>query len=84
MLNSKSPVGTTDEKSANVDAMHVKPNLHKTNASGSIISDEEMREPIENALYATKRFLTTEATELSEGILEYLKNAGFTIVRNER
>ena len=53
---------------------------------GSIITyvpDEEMREPIENALYATKRFLTTQATDLAEGILEYLKDAGFTIVRTD-
>lgn len=52
--------------------------------SGSVLSDEEMREPIENALYATKRFLTTQATDLAEGILEYLKDAGFTIVRTDR
>lgn len=52
--------------------------------SGSVLSDEEMREPIENALYATKRFLTTQATDLAEGIFEYLKDAGFTIVRTDR
>lgn len=52
--------------------------------SGSVLSDEEMREPIENALYATKRFLTTQATDLAEGILEYLKDAGYTIVRTDR
>lgn len=52
--------------------------------SVSVLSDEEMREPIENALYATRRFLTTQATDLAEGILEYIKDAGYTIVRTER
>ncbi len=56
----------------------------KLPVSGSVLSDEEMREPIENALYATKRFLTTQATDLAEGILQYLKDAGFTIVRTDR
>lgn len=56
----------------------------KLPVSGSVLSNEEMREPIENALYATKRFLTTQATDLAEGILEYLKDAGFTIVRTDR
>ena len=52
--------------------------------SVSVLSDEEMREPIENALYATKRFLTTQATDLAEGIIQYIKDAGYTIVRTER
>jgi hypothetical protein len=52
--------------------------------SVSVLSDEEMREPIENALYATGRFLTTQATDLAEGIILYLKDAGYTIVRTER
>lgn len=52
--------------------------------SVSVLSDEEMREPIENALYATKRFLTTQATDLAEGIIQYIKDAGYIIVRTER
>jgi hypothetical protein len=52
--------------------------------SVSVLSDEEMREPIENALYATRRFLTTQATDLAEGIVQYIKDAGYTIVRTER
>lgn len=60
-----------------------KPKSCQADVSGSVLSDEEMREPIENALYATKRFLTTQATDLAEGILEYLKDAGFTIVRTD-
>lgn len=43
--------------------------------------DEDMREPIENALYATKRFLTTQCTDLAEGILLYLKDAGYKLVK---
>lgn len=50
----------------------------------SVLSDEEMREPIENALYATRRFLTTQATDLAEGIIQYIKDAGYIIVRTER
>ena len=40
----------------------------------------EAREPIENALYATSRFTTTEATDVAEGVLNYLKDAGYMIV----
>ena len=53
-----------------------------------VLSDEEIREeirePIENAIYATNRFLTTEATDLAEGIIQYIKDAGYSIVRTER
>ena len=52
--------------------------------SVSVLSDEEMREPIENALYATRRFLTTQATDLAEGIIQYIKDSGYIIVRTER
>ena len=52
--------------------------------SVSVLSDQEMREPIENALYSTNRFLTTQATDLAEGIIQYIKDAGYTIVRTER
>ena len=45
------------------------------------LSNEEQRDPIENALYATKRFLTTEATSLAESIIEYLKDYGYEIVK---
>lgn len=59
-------------------------NLHLQNVSVSVLSDEEMREPIENALYSTNRFLTTQATDLAEGIIQYIKDAGYTIARTER
>jgi hypothetical protein len=52
--------------------------------SVSVLSDEEMREPIENALYATNRFLPTQCTDLADGIIQYIKDAGYTIVPTER
>ena len=52
--------------------------------SVSVLSDEEIREPIENALYSTNRFHLEQATDLAEGILEYIKDAGYSIVRTER
>lgn len=45
------------------------------------LSEEDVREPIQNALYATNKFLTDECTELADGILNYLKDAGFKIVK---
>lgn len=39
----------------------------------SQISDEEIKEPIQDALYATGKFTTDECDELSNGILQYLK-----------
>lgn len=51
--------------------------------SVSLPSDEEIREPIQNALYSTDRFMTHECTELSDGILTYLNEAGYKVVRVE-
>ena len=50
----------------------------------SVLVEEEKREPIENALYATGKFTTSQATELAQGILQYIKEAGYTIVRTDR
>ena len=47
----------------------------------SLPSEEDIREPIQNALYATRHFLTDECTELADGILDYLNDAGFKVVR---
>jgi len=47
------------------------------------LTDEEIREPIENALYATKHFLPSQATDLANGIIQYIKEAGFKIVRDK-
>lgn len=49
--------------------------------SCSFHSEKEIREPIQNALYATGNFLTDECTELATGILEYLQDAGYKVVR---
>jgi hypothetical protein len=37
------------------------------------------REAIENALYATRKFLTTEASDLADDILMYLKDYGVSV-----
>lgn len=47
------------------------------------LSDEDRLEPIQNALYATQRFSVDECTQISEGILDYLKDANFVIVRDK-
>jgi hypothetical protein len=44
-------------------------------------SDEDIREPIQNAIYATGRFTTDQCTEFADGILTYLNEAGFKVVR---
>lgn len=49
--------------------------------SGLLPDEEEIRTPIQDALYATRHFLTDECTELADGILLYLKDAGFKVVR---
>jgi len=48
---------------------------------GSLPSDEEIREPIQNAIYATGSYTTDQCTEFSDGILTYLNEAGFKVVR---
>ena len=47
----------------------------------SLLSEEDIREPIQSALYATRHFLTDECTELADGILTYLNDYGFKVVR---
>ena len=47
----------------------------------SLPSDEEIREPIENALYSTDRLTTDQCTELADGILTYLNESGLKVVR---
>jgi hypothetical protein len=55
--------------------------LPVADVSGSLPSEEDIREPIQNALYATRNFLTDECTELADGILTYLNDYGFKVVR---
>lgn len=47
----------------------------------SLPSDEEIREPIQNAIYATGSYTTDQCTEFADGILTYLDEAGFKVVR---
>lgn len=47
----------------------------------SLPSDEEIREPIQNAIYATGSYTTDQCTEFADGILTYLNEAGFKVVR---
>lgn len=45
-----------------------------------VITDIEIAsEPIQNALYSTGRFTTEQCDELADGILQYIKDAGFFI-----
>jgi len=37
--------------------------------------------PIEDALYATNSFTTDQARNLAEGIVQYIKDAGFDIIK---
>jgi hypothetical protein len=50
------------------------------------VTDEEetksILEPIQNALYATIRLSQDNCIDLSVGILEYIRDAGFKVVRN--
>ena len=47
----------------------------------SLPSDEEIREPIQNAIYATGSYTTDQCTEFADGILTYLNEAGYKVVR---
>ena len=52
-----------------------------SDVSISLPSDEEIREPIQNALYSTDRLTTDQCTELADGILTYLNEAGYKVIR---
>jgi hypothetical protein len=44
-------------------------------------SGDILKEAVENALYATGRFTTDQCTNLSEGIVLYIKDSGLKISR---
>jgi hypothetical protein len=46
------------------------------------LSEEDMKEPIQNALYSTGKFQVDECNELANGIIQYIKDAGMTIVKS--
>lgn len=46
----------------------------------SLPSTEEIRTPIQDALYATGKFTTDDCDLLSDGILQYLNDAGLKVV----
>jgi len=48
------------------------------------VTDEDVSEPIQNALYATNAFTTDQCSELADGILLYLKEAGFIIFKSKQ
>lgn len=52
-----------------------------TDVKLSLPSEENIREPIQDALYATRHFLTDQCTKLANGILDYLNDAGFKVVK---
>jgi hypothetical protein len=56
-------------------------NLTVPVVSISLPSNEEIREPIQNALYATDILTTDQCTELADGILTYLNEVGYKVVR---
>jgi len=47
------------------------------------LPDEDVSEPIQNALYATNAFTTDQCSNITDGILLYLKDAGFEIVKGQ-
>lgn len=47
------------------------------------LPDEDVSEPIQNALYATNAFTTDQCSNITDGILLYLKDAGFDIVKGQ-
>jgi len=57
-----------------------KPQLHKHSVMPSLPSDEEVRTPIQDALYATGKFTTDDCDTLSDGILQYIKDAGMKVI----
>jgi hypothetical protein len=56
--------------------------LKQCSVSGSlpILDDETATAPIQDALYATGKFTTDDCSTLADGILQYIRDAGFSIV----
>jgi hypothetical protein len=46
----------------------------------STLSDEDRLEPIQNALFATQRFMIDECINIAEDILESMKDANFIMM----
>ncbi len=51
--------------------------------SGSLLDKETILEPIQNALYATGMMGTEVCTDVANGILAYLYDAGLEVCRRQ-
>ena len=62
---------------------YVKSAFEEYASQASTVDDESAKEPIQSALYATNKFTVDDCSVLSEGILQYIKDAGYSITSNE-
>lgn len=45
---------------------------------------EQILEPIQDALYATGKFIPEECTELAFGIIQYIEDAGYSVIKTKK
>jgi len=55
--------------------------LEQSPAFVSLLGLEEVRTPFQDALYATGRFSPDQCEQLTDGLLQYIDDAGLVIVR---
>ena len=55
--------------------------IAKPIVSGSLLGLDEVRQPFQDALYATGRFSTEQCEQLTDGLLQYIDDAGLAVVR---
>jgi len=81
ILHYKQGVINKKDINAAVDA-YTSALLQQCNVSLSLppLDDEIAATPICDALYATGKFTTDDCDSLADGILQYIKDAGFRIV----
>lgn len=78
----RAPISDAEMIKLLVDFYEQVQKCEQCNVSGSLppLDDEVAGTPIRDALYATRAFTTDDCDSLADGILQYIKDAGFSIV----
>ena len=72
---------TPDIQGKDVAAIEIVKLFTTPDVGFSLLDEETASEPIQNALYATSKLTIDQCNNMTEGILQYIKDAGFEIVK---
>jgi len=81
MNNNEFSARTDAEKVFDAEVTRSCQTIAKPTVSGSLLGLDEVKQPFQDALYATGRFSTEQCEQLTDGLLQYIDDAGLAVVR---